>query len=233
MGVQSRILWCPEASLASGKGNPTSVVVVRACALHGYAAESASWVGVEEDILLIGVDDSFVTCLTLWYGGAPSTPCKASDSAEGLVKESRHRSERFLRRAPVGIGRIACRTAGERVPLQARTEIRSRARRRRESRGVGSASCIGYACGTRGWAVRRPLLTLLCVNSGNASHSPSLSLSQYTKYIHTRADIYWGAILSYELDCSSTVPRINVDVTLRDICTNFIGTLLIPNQYQN
>ena len=58
-------------------------------------------------------------------GGASSTPCEASDSAKGLVKESRHRSECFLRCAPAGIGRTACRTTGEREPLQARTVQRS------------------------------------------------------------------------------------------------------------
>ena len=140
MGVQSRVLWWPEASLAS-------VVVVRVCALHWYAAESASSVEVEEDILSIGVDYPFVARLTLWYGWASSTPCEASDSAEGLVKESRHRSERFLRRAPAGIRRVACRTAGERGPLQAHTVQRSAlalAGKERESWEVGSASCVGY-----------------------------------------------------------------------------------------
>ena len=138
MGVQSRVLWWPEASLAS-------VVVVRVCALHWYAAESASSVEVEEDILSIGVDYPFVARLTLWYGWASSTPCEASDSAEELVKESRHRSERFLRCAPTGIGRVACRTAGERVPTSPCphcTEVRSRARRRRERVEVWRALAV-------------------------------------------------------------------------------------------
>ena len=119
--MQSRILWWPEASLATRKGNPrASSLCVRAPCIYTPRSHLRGS-ELEEDIMLIGVDDPFVARLALWYGGASSTPCEASNSAEGSVKESRHRSGRFLRCAPAGIGRVACRTAGERVPLQART----------------------------------------------------------------------------------------------------------------
>ena len=36
----------PSRQLACGKGAPTSLVVVRGCALHLHAADSATWVGV-------------------------------------------------------------------------------------------------------------------------------------------------------------------------------------------
>ena len=74
------ILWpvtghrSTSANLAGGKDNPASFAVVRACALHGYAAGSASSVGSLEDICVFGVVCPFVARLTLCNGGATSTP---------------------------------------------------------------------------------------------------------------------------------------------------------------
>ena len=41
MGVIGRVILGPEAKSACGKDKPTSFVVVRACTLHGYAADSS------------------------------------------------------------------------------------------------------------------------------------------------------------------------------------------------
>ena len=43
--MRSWIIYGPEVKSAFGKDTSTSYVVVRACALHGYATDLVSWEG--------------------------------------------------------------------------------------------------------------------------------------------------------------------------------------------
>ena len=51
--VISRVIRGSEVKSSFRKDKPTSFIVMRACTLHGYAADSVSWVGFRKDICFV------------------------------------------------------------------------------------------------------------------------------------------------------------------------------------
>ena len=105
----------PSRKCAFCEDKPTGFLVVRACALHVYAADLATWVGVRKHIMFFGVISPFATRLALCNGGAYLLP-KGLEFGRRKRKDACRPFDVRLALYTGGSRRVARGTAGIRVP---------------------------------------------------------------------------------------------------------------------